>query len=84
VAVGIAGTREIIQNGKNGILCRGIDLGDSILRVLKDGELRNALVRNGLEMAKEFDMDGIAGRYEEIYKKARGLGLILGLVECCL
>jgi phosphatidyl-myo-inositol alpha-mannosyltransferase len=70
VALESPGMREIIENGSNGILCEPDKLGDSIITALENAELRNMLVREGLEKAKEYDIRIIAERYEEYYKKA--------------
>lgn len=70
VAVDSPGMRELIKSGNNGILCGPKKLGDSINIVLENNELRNSLIRQGLEKTKEYDIRIIAKRYEELYKKA--------------
>lgn len=50
---------EIID-GKNGILCGMDTLGENISKVLKDKNLRESLILNGLETSKSFDWDDIA------------------------
>ena len=70
VAVDSPGMREIVESGGNGILSVLDNFGDSIITVLENAELRQALVRGGLEKAKDYDMKVIAERYEGLYKKA--------------
>lgn len=72
VAIDSPGIREIIKSGGNGILCGPEELGDSIKTVFENGELRNTLIKNGLEKAKEYDMKNIAERYESLYIKVLG------------
>jgi glycosyltransferase involved in cell wall biosynthesis len=74
VAVANAGTRELIKNGVDGVLCNRSGLGDAINNVLENAELRDMLVRNGLDKAKDYDMRDIAGRYEAIYEKTMAAG----------
>ncbi len=42
---------------------------DGFLRVMKDDEFREDLVRNGFENAKRFDAKLIAGQYEALYRQ---------------
>lgn len=72
VAVDSPGMREIIKSGHNGILCGPDKLGDSILTVFENSKLRDGIINNGLEKAKEYDMKIIVERYEELYIKALG------------
>jgi len=69
VAVENAGTREIIKSGVDGLLCRPAGLGDSIKKVLENGIMRESLAGQGLEKAKEFDINKIAEWYEGVYKR---------------
>jgi len=49
------GPREILENGKNGILVPvgdHISMSEAILKLLKNNKLREKFVRNGLERAK--------------------------------
>jgi glycosyltransferase involved in cell wall biosynthesis len=69
VAIDNAGSREIIENNRNGLLCGPDSLGERLITALERQEMRDSLVREGLETAKRYDMRLVAEKYEEIYKK---------------
>jgi glycosyltransferase involved in cell wall biosynthesis len=63
----VGGTRELIQDGVNGLLVRARDhqmLARKILTVLQDEAIRQKLITNGLEKVKEY---GVARMVEETY-----------------
>lgn len=64
------GPREIIRDGENGILvapASADSLARGILRVLADEELKKRLAANGLERARDFEAESIAGEYGELF-----------------
>lgn len=64
------GPREIIRDGESGLLvepARADSLARGILRVLTDGELKRRLAANGLERARDFEAESIAGEYGELF-----------------
>ena len=73
VACDKSGAREVVENGKTGLLCKAGDLGEAINRLIAGRALRDGLIEEGLKKAREFDMAIIAERYETLYEKAVGL-----------
>jgi glycosyltransferase involved in cell wall biosynthesis len=64
------GPREIIRDGETGLLVEPASadsLARGILRVLGDEELRRRLAANGLERARDFEAESIAGEYGELF-----------------
>lgn len=69
VAYDVAGLRDSVKNGETGLLVEDGDveaLGEAIVRVLKDEELRLRLSRNALEYAKEFSWDKTAEEFMKV------------------
>lgn len=70
VASDISGLRSFIQSGENGSLVpvgRPIEMANAVKKLLSDPELYMKIVNNGLETAKQFSWDRIAGRYTDLY-----------------
>jgi len=65
------GAREILQDGRYGVLAGDDDLGAALLSLLCDDERRSALCEAGLARAADFDWDILAQRYEEVYRQAQ-------------
>lgn len=69
------GPREIISDGETGLLVEPASadsLARGILRVLNDGELKRRLAANGLERARDFEAESIAGEYGELFLRVAG------------
>jgi len=69
------GPREIIEDGKNGILVAPESeraLAEGILRVLRDEELRKRLRRSGRARSLDFDAEVIAEAYGELFLNVAG------------
>lgn len=62
-----AGAREVINEGKYGIIVDDDKLGESILRLLGNKELREGYVKRGLERAQQFSWERITSEYDEYY-----------------
>jgi phosphatidylinositol alpha-mannosyltransferase len=71
-AVKNAGTRELVEHEKTGILCTKETLGASLKMLIADGPLRNRLIENGIEQATAYDIMDCAKRYDAIYSAALG------------
>jgi phosphatidylinositol alpha-mannosyltransferase len=72
VASGIPGYRGVIRDGVNGLLFELEDPADyarTLIRALKDTEIREKLVTEGLRTAQEHSWRHIAGRIEDIYQE---------------
>lgn len=73
VAFNSGGIAQLIEHGKNGLLCEEKDvkaLSSNIQKVLYDNEIRSILVENGNKTVKEYDYKEIARKYSEIYMSA--------------
>lgn len=65
-----SGPRELITNGKNGILVPSEDeekLAGAILTLLKDENLRKKLSEEGKKRAEDFRIEKIFPQYEELF-----------------
>ncbi|HEY7756190.1 MAG TPA: glycosyltransferase family 4 protein [Actinomycetota bacterium] len=75
VATDIAGYREVVRDGVEGLLVPPNDveaLAASLRRVLGDADLASALGRAGRERARAFSWDVVTPRLEAIYERVRG------------
>lgn len=73
VAVDAGAVRELCQHKKNGILCQPGDvneLGNALVKILKDPELWQKYSEHSLEVAKKHDLNRTLQRFEEIYEEA--------------
>jgi glycosyltransferase involved in cell wall biosynthesis len=72
VAVDASGTRDIVQNGKQGFLVPNDSdaLADAINRLLDSPDLRKKFQRNALKRAKVFDMKNCARQMVKVYEQA--------------
>lgn len=64
------GPDEIISNYKDGILVpvqNPIEIAKAIMKILKDNNLKERLVNNGLKRAQDFSRDKIVLKYEELF-----------------
>ena len=64
------GAREVLEDGRYGVIARDDDLGGALLSLLRDGPRRADLARRGLERARAFSWERVAARYERIYDAA--------------
>ncbi|HWE03314.1 MAG TPA: glycosyltransferase family 4 protein [Tepidisphaeraceae bacterium] len=69
VATPNAGAREVLDNGKYGILCQPDQLGLTLLRLLRDSSERQRLRTLGLERVKEYSWERVVEQYEAIYAR---------------
>ncbi|MGH2766515.1 MAG: glycosyltransferase family 4 protein [Actinomycetota bacterium] len=75
VASDIAGYREVVRDGIEGILVPPRDpgaLAEALGRILDDPANRTALGRAGRERARRFSWDGVAGEVEAVYREVVG------------
>lgn len=61
------GAREVLQEGASGLLPADAELGNTIFRVLTDGELRTKLRAAGLKRSLDFGWDRVCSLYEALY-----------------
>jgi glycosyltransferase involved in cell wall biosynthesis len=67
VATPNVGAREVLADGRYGDIVSPANLGGTLLEILTDAARRERMSRAGLERARDFDWDHIAGQYERIY-----------------
>jgi glycosyltransferase involved in cell wall biosynthesis len=72
VAVDASGTRDTVQNGKQGLLVDNdpVALANAIRRLLDDDQLYARLCAATQERAKTFEMKTLAGKLVEVYEQA--------------
>jgi glycosyltransferase involved in cell wall biosynthesis len=75
VATRNAGINEIITDKLNGRLCTGESLGNTINETLSDSALRQALICEGVQYSKKFDVSIIASEYEKLYEYSKHLNI---------
>jgi len=61
------GAREVTQEGRAGLIARDAELGETIVRVLKDAALREQLSAAGLRRSLDFGWDRVCSLYEALY-----------------
>ena len=64
------GAREVLEDGRFGVIARDEELGSALSALLGDSERRAELARRGLERARAFAWERVAARYERIYEAA--------------
>lgn len=76
IAFDVPGLRDSIKNGETGVLVKqdgNVEiLAGSIIRVLRDDELRKKLSKNAMKWAKNFDWDKSAKQFAKIIENAVG------------
>ncbi|MCF7824324.1 MAG: glycosyltransferase family 4 protein [Candidatus Marinimicrobia bacterium] len=68
----VGGSRELIQDGKNGLLVDPLDVNDiagSIETLLTDDELRNQLISGGQETISNLDPDAMIDATMDLYNR---------------
>ncbi len=64
------GAREVLCEGKWGVIAADERLGDSLVELLQTPTRRNDLELKGLERAMEYSWSTVISRYEQIYNEA--------------
>lgn len=62
-----AGARELLEDGKWGVLARPSDLGSELLSLLNDPLERHSMARQGLKRAEAFSQDRVVDAYEALF-----------------
>ncbi len=60
---------EIISHGKDGMICKEKDLGESLVSVLGNSHLRAGLTDKALDTVRKYDMMNIARQYVNLYER---------------
>jgi phosphatidylinositol alpha-mannosyltransferase len=66
------GAREVLADGRFGVLSEPDDLGAALVALLQDHSRRVGLAANGLERARVFSWDEVACQYEAVYARLLG------------
>ncbi len=67
VATPNAGARELLEDGRCGLLARPAELGSGLLALLNDPALRHILAQRGLERAQAFSQERVVDAYESLF-----------------
>jgi len=67
VATPNPGAREVLEEGKYGVIVKDNDLGQQICCLLSDKNLRKAYVDRGLLRAQDYSWERVAKEYENLY-----------------
>ena len=67
VATPNAGARELLEDGKYGVLARASELGPVLLSLLNDAPKRLSFAQLGLERAEAFAQDRVVDAYEALF-----------------
>ena len=67
VATPNAGARELLEDGKWGVLARQSELGATLLSLLNDQQRRQSLARLGLQRAEAFTQERVVDAYEALF-----------------
>jgi phosphatidyl-myo-inositol alpha-mannosyltransferase len=67
VATPNVGAREVLEEGKYGVVTDPQRIGEAIVDLLRDEGRRNELSRNGLERSRQYGWDTIIAQYEQLY-----------------
>lgn len=70
VATPNPGAREVLAEGRFGVLTEPEALGAALVALLQDQPHRSALATSGLQRAQAFSWDQVASQYEAIYSSA--------------
>ena len=67
VAAPNTGARELLEDGKWGLLASPPELGSTLLSLLNDPHRRHSLAQRGLQRAEAFAQDRVVDAYEELF-----------------
>jgi glycosyltransferase involved in cell wall biosynthesis len=70
VATPNPGAREVLEDGRIGVIAADDALGDALVRLLRNPTERAAFEQRGLERARAFAWDRVAAAYEDAYTLA--------------
>lgn len=74
VASNIPAVRNVVENNKTGLLVKPLpeDFAKAIEKLLNSSQLREKLIKNGLEEVKKYSWDKIIEKFEDIYREVLG------------
>lgn len=71
ITTDVAGNKEIVENGKNGILVKPKDSGQvysAVLKLLSNSRIRSKMRPENIKKAKQYDWKIVCKKYEEVYR----------------
>jgi glycosyltransferase involved in cell wall biosynthesis len=63
------GAREVLREGRDGLIVADADLGRELIDLLGDADRRAALAATGLTRAADFAWPAVAAAYESVYER---------------
>jgi glycosyltransferase involved in cell wall biosynthesis len=69
VATPNVGAREVLEEGKYGVLTEPEKIGETIVDLLRDEVQRNEMSRSGLQRSRQYGWDTIIAQYERLYRE---------------
>ena len=72
VCSNVGGLKEIIKDGENGLFAKSKnvdELGDKIITILNDDELRKKMANNNLSDVKNYSWEYVVDRIEQLYSE---------------
>ena len=72
VSSDLGGIPDIVKNGVNGLLAKPYDfetVAKNLTKLLKNGEMREEMGKNGLKMVNNYTWDEVTTKTEKLYKK---------------
>ncbi len=67
------GAREVLEGGRYGVLVDARDLGKTLGDLLRDEPRRKEMAELGLRRAREFSLQTVVDRYEEVFEETASL-----------
>jgi glycosyltransferase involved in cell wall biosynthesis len=67
IATPNAGAREVLADGKFGLLADAENLGEAILSIIRSRSLAAELAQSGVARAEEYSWPSVIDRYEQVY-----------------
>ena len=73
VASNILAVRNVVENGKTGLLVKTTpeDFAKAIEKLLNNFQLREKLIKNGLEEVKKYSWNKIIEKFEDVYRSVK-------------
>jgi len=63
-----SGVKDVLENGKYGVITSDEYLGNTIIQLLRNKQIRDRYISEGLRRAKQFSWDEVIKTYEALYK----------------
>jgi len=63
------GSKEVLCNGKYGIISNKNSIADELIGLLNDKAKREGLISKGLRRAQDFDLENTVDKYEKMYEE---------------